>query len=574
MAFRRIGDLLVDYRLITEDQLKLALDLQRRRPAPIGKLLVELGFISSRTLLSTLAAQYGVRPWYLEDQPPTVAAMRAVPSSLCKSLAIVPVALHSDLLLLAMHNPSDIEAIESVRRVTNLRVEPVYADPDLLDDVLSRIVGPSANNDMDKFVDAALEHFESSRVDDKRDDLTEEETRPVVGLVNNLLAEAIRMGASDVHIEPRQGRVDVRYRVDGMMKKVGEIPGSLLPMLTTRLKIMAELDIVEYRVPQDGRVQATVDGREIDMRVSVLPNHYGQRIVLRILDKKRSLKSLPEIGFEGRNLSLFREMIKKPYGMFLVTGPTGSGKTTTLYAALKEVKAEHNNVMTCEDPIEYDLDGVNQSQVNEKVGLTFARQLRAILRQDPDVVLVGEIRDNETAETAMRAAMTGHLVLSTLHTNDALGAIPRLSDMGIDPALLSTSLLGVMSQRLVRTLCPHCKRRGRVKDGEKGLFEAFGINVDALYTSTGCKECSGTGFKGRRAVMELVSVNPEISEAIANREPVERLRQRAVSHGFISLQHDVLNVVASGATSLAEAQRVVLLDTEIGIAESATLRVA
>jgi type IV pilus assembly protein PilB len=384
------------------------------------------------------------------------------------------------------------------------------------------------------------------------------DSRPIVNLVNNLLSEAIRAGASDVHIEPRSERVDVRYRIDGQMKKVSEIPQALLPMITTRLKIMAEIDIVEFRVPQDGRVTVQIDGRQVDLRVSVLPNYHGQRIVLRILDQSKSLKSLNEIGFRDRDLHLFRSLVRKPYGMFLVTGPTGSGKTTTLYAALAELREVTNNIMTCEDPIEYDIDGINQSQVNEKVGLTFASQLRATLRQDPDIILVGEIRDGETAQTAMRAAMTGHLVLTTLHCNDAASAIPRLLDMDIDPFLLSTSLIGVMSQRLLRVLCPHCKDE-EIADGEdRALLEAYGFAAEPVGIPKGCAMCSGTGYKGRAPVHEIMPVTPALARMIAEREPVESLRKAA---GFVGMQEEAIEMALAGLTSLAEAQRVVFFES-------------
>ncbi|HWA82391.1 MAG TPA: GspE/PulE family protein, partial [Fimbriimonadaceae bacterium] len=307
----------------------------------------------------------------------------------------------------------------------------------------------------------------------------------------------------------------------------------------------------------DGRVAVHIDGRQVDLRVSVLPNHHGQRIVLRILDQSRSLKSLGEIGFRDRDLHLFKSLVGKPYGMFLVTGPTGSGKTTTLYAALAELRNVANNIMTCEDPIEYEIDGVNQSQVNEKVGLTFATQLRATLRQDPDIILVGEIRDGETAQTAMRAAMTGHLVLSTLHCNDAPSAIPRLLDMEIDPFLLSTSLIGVMSQRLLRVLCPHCKEERRPSGEDLDLLLSFGYGSGSVWTPRGCAMCSGTGYKGRAPVHEIMPITPQLAKMIAEREQVEALREAA---GFVSMQREAIDMVADGRTSLAEAQRVVFFD--------------
>ena len=326
---------------------------------------------------------------------------------------------------------------------------------------------------------------------------------------------------------------------------------------------MSGIDIVETRVPQDGRLTAEFCNRDVDIRVSVLPSYHGPRLVLRILDQAAGLRRIGELGFDDQNMRLFRQMIERPYGLFLVTGPTGSGKTTTLYAALNELKTGRNNIMTCEDPIEYLIDGVNQSQVNEKVGLTFAKQLRAILRQDPDVVLVGEIRDKETAETAIRASMTGHMVLSTLHTNDAPSAVPRLLDMGVDPFLLSTSLVGVMSQRLLRVLCPHCKRQGTPTDEElevlKLVFQTE--NLKTVHRPKGCDRCFGTGYKGRMAIHELMPVTSEVSKMIAEHISIETIRETAFHYGYRTMQEDALSRILDGHTSVEEAKRLIAFET-------------
>jgi type IV pilus assembly protein PilB len=396
--------------------------------------------------------------------------------------------------------------------------------------------------------------------------------------VNQILIDAIRMGSSDIHLEPRENRVDVRYRLDGELQRVKELPPDIMPMLATRLKIMAELDIVENRLPQDGHMGVVLDGREVDVRISVLPSAHGQRFVLRILDKCFSLKALPELGMNEHNLSMFRSLITKPYGMILVTGPTGSGKTTTLYAALREIMRSTNNIMTCEDPIEYEIDGINQSQVNEKVGLTFAAQLRAILRQDPDVILVGEIRDRETADTAIRAALTGHLVLSTLHCNDSPSAVPRLLDMAIDPFLLSTCLIGVTSQRLVRTLCPHCRQPDDNPEEEVLLQSIFGdAKRPPIFKPKGCPICFQTGYRGRTGVHELLPVAPEVASAIASRMPMPYVRQVAAAHGYEPLQVDAMRRVLQGKTSIAEAKRQVFFETwgaEAGLIPETEIRKA
>ena len=570
---KRLGETLVSLRLITAAQLNRALETQKNSPAPLGTILVEQGAVTEELLLNALAAQLGVRPWRLEKEPADKAALARLPRSLCRAHQVLPVAIQGDLMMLAMVNPHDMDAIDAVRNATGLRVEAVLADAARLDRAIESAHGAHRRNDeLDGLLDAALQGVGEDK-HRETNSISEADTRPVVGLVNQILTEAIRAGASDIHIEPRADRVDVRYRVDGEMRIVRTVPSRIQRMLVTRIKIMAELDIVEYRVPQDGRISVDIDGRDVDLRVSVLPNHHGQRIVLRILDKSIALRRLPDLGFDGTDLELFSGLVAKPYGMFLVTGPTGSGKTTTLYAALGELSHERNNVMTCEDPVEYEMDGVNQSQVNEKVGLTFAKQLRAILRQDPDVLLVGEVRDGETAETAIRAALTGHMVLSTLHCNDAPSAVPRLLDMGIDPFMLNTSLIGAMSQRLVRQLCPCCAVRDAPSAAEENVFRAYGVGAPRrLSRPGGCSACEGSGYKGRAAVHEILPVVPEIQALIADRAPMVEVRAAGARHGYRPMQRRALEMVASGKTSIEEASRVVFLDA--AYAQTSPLRIA
>ncbi len=568
----RLRDLLLSMKLVSIEELDQAEQMQRETPAPIGSILVSLGFLTEERLLSATAAQMGVAPWHLGDQPPQSEAIRRVPGNICRTYQLLPVEVRSDLLVVAMRNPLDLDAIDLVRNIAAMRVEPVLVDGDRLMRSIDEFFAATAREpDFSELIDEAAEGRVAKVKPSHQAKKMDSDSRPIVSLVNQILTEAIRAGASDVHIEPRNERVDVRYRIDGQMKKVSEIPPSLMPMITTRLKIMAEIDIVEFRVPQDGRVTVHIDGRQVDLRVSVLPNHHGQRIALRILDQSRSLKSLSEIGFKEHALQQFKTLVTKPYGMFLVTGPTGSGKTTTLYATLAELRQVSNNIMTCEDPIEYEIDGISQSQVNEKVGLTFASQLRATLRQDPDIILVGEIRDGETAQTAMRAAMTGHLVLSTLHCNDAPSAVPRLLDMGIDPFLLSTSLIGVMSQRLLRQLCPHCKVQHEADGKDQELLEAFGISMGLIWSPKGCALCAGTGYKGRAPVHEIMPISTSLSRMIAERETVDRLREAA---GFVSMQGEAIDMVLEGKTSLEEAQRMVFFGATTTPGQSFTLRAA
>jgi type IV pilus assembly protein PilB len=465
-----------------------------------------------------------------------------------------------------MRDPNDIDALDMVRNVCRKRVEPVLVSEERLLQAINEFHGavlsqePEAADTMTRLVTEALDEF---NVDDSAEQaqLTEAELRPVVGLINQILLEAIKLNVSDIHMEPRKDRVEVRYRIDGQLQKVYNLPSKLQAALIARIKIISAMDIVEYRVPQDGRIAVTTEGRTVDFRVSCLPGYHGQRIVLRVLDKSMTLRKLSELGLSARNKVLLDNMIRQPYGMSLVTGPTGSGKTTTLYAAINLLKDISNNIMTCEDPVEYDIDGINQSQINEKVGLTFGAQLRAILRQDPDIILIGEIRDRETAETGIRAALTGHLVLSTLHSNDAPSAIPRLLDMGIEPFLLSTSLNGVMSQRLVRILCPECKIQYEPSAEERDLLEPmFGVRVDSLYRACGCKACGDAGFKGRMGVHEILPTPHALQRAIAASEPLDAIRELAYEFNYRPLQYDAAERVLAGTTSLAEARRLIAFD--------------
>ncbi|MBV9851429.1 MAG: Flp pilus assembly complex ATPase component TadA [Armatimonadetes bacterium] len=562
---QRLGELLVTHRLLTADQLAQALDEQRRRPQPLGQILIGMGFITEERLLQACAVQKGVSAWHLQHDPPAPEALALVPGNLCRSHMLLPVRVKPDRLYLAMRDPGDIDAIDMVRNITKMRIEPVLASEERLVRAVEEAHG-TANGDADvtaRLVSEALNEIQGD-AGEADGGVTEAEMRPVVGLVNEILAEAVRLRASDIHIEPRKDRVEIRYRLDGQLQRVHEIPIKLRAPLTARLKIMSNLDIVEYRVPQDGRMTFTASGRTVDVRVSVMPAYHGQRIVLRVLDKSATLRALDDLGFNDYNRGLFEEMIRKPYGLVLVTGPTGSGKTTTLYAAINQLKEVSNNIMTCEDPVEYDMDGVNQSNVNEKIGVTFATQLRAIMRQDPDVVLVGEIRDQETAEAAIRAALTGHLVLSTLHCNDAPSAIPRLTDMGIEPFLLSTALIGVTGQRLVRELCPQCKEQYAPSPEDRAqIGTAFAGDLPVLWRAVGCPQCTGTGYSGRMAVHEVFPVAPEVQHAIAACEPMDALRRTASRYGYRTMQEDAVERVLTGRTSLSEARRLVFFDTNI-----------
>lgn len=553
------------HKLVSAEQIAHARALQKRTREPLDELVVSLGLVSELHLLKALAAHDGVRPWNLAHSPPTQAALATVPYEVRKELEVLPVLLQGDLLVVATASPRETQALERIHRLTGYRVEPVLANRSRILNLLDEPEhGTREANSVDVFVQKAMSEVEARNRDDEDIDLDRSgiDTRPVVGLVNQILEDAIRMKASDIHIEPRSETVDVRYRLDGRLSKFQEFPRALLPMVAARIRIMADLDIVEFRIPQDGRMSMRSMGKEIDFRVSVLPNRHGPRITLRLLDRSMALKTLDDLGVSDHNLAMYRKLIRKPHGLILVTGPTGSGKTTSLYAALGELVDESLNIMTCEDPIEYDMHGINQSQANEKVGLTFAAQLRSILRQDPDVVLVGEIRDQETAEIAIRAAMTGHLVLSTLHTNDAPSAIPRLIDMGVKPYLAASSLIGVFAQRLVRRLCPHCKNQRTASQYESDILQRTTgqSGPHHIWKPVGCAECFGTGFRGRTAVSEMLPISTHMQSQILNDSAPELIRFEGEKRGYRPIQYDAMMRVLQGETSFDEAARMVFVD--------------
>lgn len=535
---RHLGETLLSQRLITADQLQRALTDQLKSHKPLGEILVNLGFITESKLLKALAAHVGVSFWDFSSETPEQNAVKKLTRETCRLHSVLPVQLRGDLLRVAMRNPHDTETIEMLRHLTRMRIEPVLVSPNRLEEAIEQAYGTRLNSEeLQNLVGQALSESGRTRRE-ASGELTEEDTRPVISVVNQILSNAIRTGASDIHLEAGTDEVRVRYRIDGDLKLMMTFPIDILPMLATRLKILAELDIVEHRVPQDGRISATLEGKEIDLRVSIVPNVHGPRIVMRILDRRNAFRTLDELGMASDQLAQFSQMIRRPHGLMLVTGPTGSGKTTSLYAALHAIRSEASNILTCEDPVEYEIEGIGQSSINEKVGLTFPVLLRSLLRQDPDVILVGEIRDQETAETAIRAALTGHLVLSTLHCNDAPSAIARLVDMGADPYLLSTCLIGVTGQRLLRKTCPDCCGRG---------LQGF--------PASPCVKCDGDGVLGRVAVHELMAVNETVAEAITRRDPVSVIARLASESGYSPMSDAAKLLVDEGAVLASEAER-------------------
>lgn len=566
-SYRRLGELLVEYGFATNDQIDLAIEKQRSIKRPLGEVLLEQGVVTEAQLLSVVAEQHDVEYWDLAVDPPTEDALRLLNAELAFELMAIPVAAHGHEVVVAMRNPRDVNTLDALRMATRRPIRPMLASVAQINAALKDHYGidPEATDEsVDEFVTQALDEYSArfASAEARLQEMSEDELKPVAAMVNQIIGDGVKMRASDIHLEPRVNGYEIRYCIDGRLVKIRQIPIALIPMIAARIRIMAELDVTDHRIPQDGRIQVQTTKRPVDLRVSVLPNLYGPRIVLRILDRSAVLKKMEDLGFSAENHGLFQDLIEKPYGIILVTGPTGSGKTTTLYAALNALKSDETNIMTCEDPIEYELDGINQSQINEKIGLTFAQQLRSVLRQDPDIVLVGEIRDAETAETAVRASLTGHLVLSTLYSNDAPSAVARLLDMGIDPFLLSTSLIGIVAQRLVRVLCPHCKEEAMPNEKERALFRTLDLKASApIFHAKGCPKCSNLGYRGRTAIHEVLVVTEEVSKLIASGGSLKEIRQAAMANNFRPMQLDAIDRVFAGQTTLDEAKRLIFYNT-------------
>ncbi|NPA15635.1 MAG: type II secretion system ATPase GspE, partial [Deferribacteres bacterium] len=476
---------------------------------------------------------------------------------LLKELKAVPVKVEDGRLLLAMADPRDLSAVEIVEKITGYEVVPLLAFEDRVLEAITRVY-EGKKSQVDDIVSSinGIEVVEDN-VEYLKDIASE---APIIRLVNIIINRAVEKGASDIHIEPFEKEVKVRYRIDGVLHEVETLPKNALPGIVSRIKIMAKLDIAEKRLPQDGRIKLKIEGKDIDIRVATLPTLFGEEVVMRLLDRSSILLSLEDLGFSKDVFDKFVRLITSSYGMILVTGPTGSGKTTTLYASLNRINTPDKKIITIEDPVEYQLEGINQIQVNPAIGLTFASGLRSIVRQDPDIVMVGEIRDIETAEIAIQAALTGHLVFSTLHTNDAASAITRLIDMGVEDYLVASSVIGILAQRLVRKLCPHCKKKIAVSDYMRRVFEEHGmaerLDKGEIYAAEGCAECDYTGYKGRMGIFELLVVDDDIRALISKGVDSETIKKKAISKGMRTLIEDGLDKVASGVTTLEEVLRV------------------
>lgn len=557
MKYMRLGDLLVDAGVITEDQLMSALKSQKESKRRLGDELIQTGVITERQLIDALMMQLGIDYVDLSttEIPPEMAQI--LPKNIAKKHSVVPIRTRGDELYLAMADPLNFIASEEVRSATRKRVVPVIATQSGIDRAISALYGTEgakrAIREMQQEGGSAAADYVGTQVSEVSDS---ESAAPSIRLVDSIIERGISDHASDIHIEPQDDIVNVRMRVDGLLHNTLTIPKELQQSVTSRIKIMCNMDVTERRVPQDGRAIVRVRMHEADLRVSTLPTVHGEKIVLRILDRDAKQDTAEELGFYGHNLETYKELLKNTQGVILLVGPTGSGKSSTLFTMINYLNTEYVNIITLEDPVEYSIDGVSQVQVNEKTGMTFASGLRSILRQDPDIVSVGEIRDNETAEIAMRAAVTGHLVLSTLHTGDAVSTLDRLSDMGIEPYMLATALKGVISQRLVRRVCPHC-RQPYTPDAEE--LKAMGLDPNMqdvqFYRGAGCPECFNSGYRGRIVVAESLIVDNDISEAIHRQVPREQLMAAVRNSGFQPIIVNARDLVLRGITTVDEARR-------------------
>ncbi len=562
MKYWRLGDLLVSSGVITEEQLDQALKLQKE-PAMEGKrlgtVLTESGIITEEQLIETLQMQLGIEFIDLNNTaiPPEMASI--LPKNIAKKHMVIPVRVVHNELYLAMVDPLNFITIEEVQAATRKKVIPVIATQSSMEravlNLYSNEGAARAIEEMKK------DNMGASSLEQSQDSVAYLEddgnSAPTIRLVNSIIERAVTEQASDVHIEPHEDEVMVRMRIDGMMRNIFTVPKDLQGSVISRLKIMGNMDISQHRLPLDGRCNVRIRKQDIDLRISTLPTIYGEKVVLRLLKKSGELLSMEGIGLRGENLELFQKLIhNNSEGVILMVGPTGSGKSSTMYTMVKDLNSEEVNLITLEDPVEYNIDGVNQVQINEKAGLTFANTLRAVLRQDPDIIGVGEIRDSETGEIALRAAMTGHLVLSTIHTNDAKSSIDRLLGLGIEPYLISGSVKGIISQRLVRRICPHCKTGYTPDETEKAALHLPEDKDFSFYKGKGCPECFYTGYRGRMAVFEILVFNQEIKRAITAGDPVA-LEKAIETSGFVPILENCKELVLEGVTTAKEVSRAV-----------------
>ncbi len=569
----KIGELLLRAKLIDEEKLQNALDEQAQLGGRLGEHLIRLGYVTEEDILDCLSQQYGVPSINLRHFDIDESIVRLIPADVARKYQFVPVSKTGATLTVAMSDPTNVFAMDDITFITGYRVEPVVASEEALREALDKYYGTTHAIELKKVMDdlstveevGILDVIEEEEEMDVADLEAGADEAPVVRLVNLILSDAIKRGASDIHVEPYERSYRVRFRIDGILYEIMNPPLKLKEAITSRIKILSKLDIAEKRLPQDGRIKLKMKLagklKELDFRVSTIPTLHGEKVVLRLLDKENLQLDMTRLGFEKPSLKRFEDAILQPYGMVLVTGPTGSGKTNTLYSALSRINTPEVNIMTAEDPVEFQLPGVNQVQMKESIGLNFAAALRSFLRQDPNIVLVGEIRDFETAEIAIKAALTGHLVLSTLHTNDAPSTINRLMNMGIEPFLVATSVNLICAQRLVRRICAKCKEPEDVPLQallNVGFPEAEAPNIQ-LQRGRGCEVCNNTGYKGRVGLFEVMEVTEDVRELILSGATAVELRRKALEEGMISLRYSGLQKIREGVTTIEEVVRETVL---------------
>ena len=562
----RILQLLLRAGRISKEEAETVLQRVRASNQPVHEAIVQAGLMSEEELAQFLAQQHRVQYVDLTKYEVNEEFVKRFPQDFLRKHLIVPLRRKGRRLTVAVADPTNLQPLEDLKFTTGADIQMVVARPSDIQETLDRIFGTSSADLVEEALEEAVaeeavEVTEETQELGAVDILQQAQAAPVIKFVNGILAQAIKLGASDIHIEPYEKDLRVRFRIDGVLHEIAHPPVKLKDAIVSRVKVMSKLDIAERRLPQDGRIRIRVGGKEVDIRVSTVPVVYGEKVVMRILDKSALNVDLEKLGFEPEALELFKEAIHKPYGMILVTGPTGSGKSTTLYSAMQILNRPEVNIMTAEDPVEFNFHGLNQVNIREEIGLTFASALRAFLRQDPDIILVGEIRDQETASIAIKAALTGHLVLSTLHTNDAPSSIPRLVDMGVEPFLVAASVILVVAQRLVRRICTNCKRP--VEYHPEDLRE-IGIDPESLpgdqvfYKGEGCEVCKNTGYKGRIGIYEVMKVTPEIREALVEGASATEIREIALEQGMITLREAAVRKFLAGVTTREEVLRVTM----------------
>lgn len=559
VAYMRLGDLLISAGVIRPEQLNDALAIQKKTRERLGDVLINNGIITEQQLIEALQMQLGVDFVDLTAVSIPLELARFVPRSIAKKYCVVPVKLQKDELYVAMSDPLNFEAQEEIKSASHKQVVPMIATRRAVEQAIATLYG---NEGTARAIEEMKREAGSNQADivpvqmSKAVDNGASEA-PTIRFVNSVIERAITERASDIHLEPQEGEMVVRMRIDGVLRRIFTVPANLQATVIARLKIMGGMNIAERKIPQDGRAMVTAKDKEIDLRISSIPTIYGEKIVLRLLDKSSGHINRKTIGLEGEDEKKYDRLLKNSSGVILIVGPTGSGKSTTMCAMIQELCNEQTNIMTLEDPVEYNIPGANQCQINEKTGMTFAAGLRSILRQDPDVISVGEIRDGETASIAVRAAITGHLVISTLHTNDAVSTISRLVDIGVEPYMISSALRGVVSQRLVRKICPQCRKAYTPTEEEKRMVGIAENEDVTFYKGEGCQECGRTGYRGRRGVFEILTLDAALRREVANNASSEELTKTALENGFVTMKDNCRRLVLEGVTTVAEAAKAI-----------------